>query len=175
MTDSARFSVSDVDPNEIDPPLPPGVVEFDREAGISTEQVAQLLPGMEERQQSALVVYRIARTTGTLYAGRNPVVLASWRCSPRGCLLLDVFQIVGVGLAAYTPPFRQSPELNEETAPTARAQRTSDGERRWVERADVLLPDELEYWLSCDHLSHVTLTGRQARMNANGRVAITLV
>ena len=90
---------------------------------------------------------------------RRRVAFLEYYCQARLCLLLSVFQSPE-GLMVALPRYRKSPERNEAgSAPSARARRTVDGDRRWKPRvapmeefADLLLP-QLGVELNCDHLS----------------------
>lgn len=93
---------------------------------------------------------------------RRGVLLAEYRCRER-CLLLHIWQ-APTGRYYYQPPYRLSPEITAlETAESARRKRTSDGYRRWRERAGSV--DELIEFaaggprdvfvgltLTCDHV-----------------------
>jgi len=118
--------------------------------GISEAAAGALVTDMVNRQKSALVMYRVHREAGVLDKYR----LLTYRC-PRRCLLLDVFR-TPAGSAVYFPPVKLSPDHNTETAEAARIERTTDGERRWVERADMLAalgngPRLPPLHLNCDH------------------------
>lgn len=83
---------------------------------------------------------------------RNQVLLVDYRCR-RHCSLLIAWQAPGHRLVAL-PPYRLSRERNEQqSVPSARRMRTTDGYRRW--RGRVLLFDELfdglVLDLKCDH------------------------
>lgn len=136
---------------EDDDALPFGAVEFDRETGISEDQARAVVDGMQQRQGSALSTYRLYRNAGLLERQR----ILSYRCAAHRCLLLDMVR-TPVGPAVFLPSFRFSPDANTETDATARLERTTDGERRWVERADTLavMPagNGFDYWVNCDHV-----------------------
>ena len=108
-------------------------IEFPREGPVPDDIGSRLLAGMTERQERCLHIYRLLRQAGQLERRR----LLAYRC-PRRCLLLDVFP-TPYGPGVFLPAFRLSPEQNMDTSPQARAERTTDGDRRWVERADVLM------------------------------------
>lgn len=129
-----------------------GRVVFEPAVGITLDQARVVREGMQHREQSALAMYRAWRDSDDLGARR----VVSYRCRAEGCLLLDVFS-TPVGSAVYKPAFRFSPNRNDATHPQARATRTSDGDRRWVETADLLDSDPpaglgVEYWTQCDHV-----------------------
>lgn len=147
-----------------------GRIELTPGVPFNLDDAAALRDGMQTRQSSALALYRLARTAGTL----SDVVVTSFRCSQARCLLLDVFN-TPVGLAAFIPAIKYSDARNAATAHEARGRRTSDGERRWVEHADLLLPDYLEYWVSCDHVLDARVTGEDARLAATRREATVLL
>ena len=109
----------------------------------------------ETRPAELLALYERMKHTGQL--DRNHLV--SYRCK-KGCLLLDVF-LSPRGPASYKPPFKNSPQANEETHPAARATRTTDGERRWVANVDLVLSPPLEYWLNCHHLPKKVYTAEE--------------
>lgn len=127
--------------------------------GVDQQEVRALLDGMSGRQRSALAMYRVHRDSGAL----NEYRLLTYRC-PRRCLLLDVFR-TPAGPGIYFPPFKLSPEQNERTAEDARTERTSDGIRRWIERAEMLnvFKSGLYLEMNCDHVSRSTLTGAEIR------------
>ena len=115
--------------------------------GIDAAGVASMLAGMRARQSSALGVYK--RLVADREIGRHR--LLSYRCA-RGCLLLDVFESPG-GVALYWPTHRRSPSANAETAPAARAARTLDGDRQWIDRAETLeIMRNLTASLNCPHV-----------------------
>jgi hypothetical protein len=122
---------------------------------FSLDDVRHLVSGMDGRQKSALAMYRVHREARTLDQYR----LVTYRC-PRRCLLLDVFR-TPAGPAVYFPPFKLSEEHNQRTAEDARIERTSDGVRRWIERAEMLaiFKSGLYLELNCDHVSRHILTG----------------
>lgn len=129
-----------------------GKIEFDLHRGVSVEDAIAVREGMQNRENSALALYKMMRTSGQLPGKR----LVEYRCRKQGCLVLDVFP-TPAGPAVYLPAFRYSPTRNADTHPEARAKRTSDSERRWVESADLLDVDPpaglgVEYWVNCDHL-----------------------
>lgn len=91
---------------------------------------------------------------------RRSVLLAEYRCRER-CLLLHIWQTPN-GRFYYQPAYRLSPTVAEaETVQSARDKRTTDGYRRWRERAGSL-DDLLDFvapggppvglTLTCDHL-----------------------
>lgn len=142
----------------------PGV-PVDPIRGIDTGQAATLSADMVSRTQSALTIYRLNREARRLERAR----ILSYRCNAARCLLLDVFA-TPAGPAAYLPPFRYSPNTNETSDPQARAELATD-ERRWAERADLLsaMPPNtrrpFEYWLTCDHVLHYSLSAEQLRQD----------
>jgi len=86
---------------------------------------------------------------------RRASLLAEYRCRQR-CALLVVWQAPGPMRLALMPSYKLSAERNEaESVPSARARRTSDGDRHWNGR--VLILDELDGCegvaldLNCDH------------------------
>ena len=110
---------------------------------------------MQQRMRDTLAVYRVMAASGTTAKNRITV----YRCATHRCLLLDVFN-TPAGPAIYFPLARRSPERNATTAPAARETRTTDGDRRWVEHADLLdfyhQGEDYEFKVSCDHvLEHV--------------------
>ena len=124
--------------------------------GITPEQVKRLVDDQFERTRSALALYRWALDAGMIKSLR--ILTYRHRVTKRRCLLADVFT-TPAGPAVYIPPVRLSPDANIVTDADARIERTSDGDRRWVEHADLLMPPgpanhPLEYWLSCDHLQN---------------------
>lgn len=142
-----------------------GRVEFDREAGFTRDDARALVEGMQSRTTSALALYRLARASDAL----ETVRLVTYRCAERGCLLLDVYD-TPAGPASYVPPVKYSRGNNERsTDATARSKRTSDDEqRRWVEHADLVLPEPLEYWVSCDHLLNAKIPAERVRAEMRG-------
>lgn len=147
-----------------------GRIEMRPGEPFGLDDAKALRDGTRARQTSSLALYRLARVAGTL----GDVVVTSFRCAQARCLLLDIFH-TPVGLAAYKPPVRFSPEHNSGTDPGARVERTTDGDRRWVESADLLLPDHLEYWVSCDHILNAVITAEQASEAATRRTATVLI
>ena len=130
--------------------------EFDPSVPLDgPASITAAFDNMEHLQRSSLVMYRIHRDSQALEKYR----LLTYRCHRR-CLLLDVFR-TPAGPAVYFPPFKLSPEQNERSAPDARTERTSDGVRRWVERAELLsvFRSGLYLELNCDHVSRHVLTG----------------
>lgn len=126
-------------------------IEFDLAAGISLDQVRSLIDGAKTRPVEMVALYETMKKTGELTRNR----LVSYRCS-KGCLLLDVYQTPD-GPAAYRPGFKYSPQANEATSPAARLTRTTDGDRRWVANADMVLSPPLSYLLACNHVQQLTL------------------
>jgi len=93
---------------------------------------------------------------------RRASLLAEYRCRRR-CELLVVWQAPGPVRLALLPGYKLSAERNEaESVPSARARRTSDGDRHWNRR--VLILDELDGCqgvaidLNCDHYrTHISV------------------
>lgn len=138
------------------------------------DDVVRFVGNYEQRKQSALALYRAMKATGML----RRAMLIEYRCpTPRGCLLLGIFATPH-GPAWYTPPFKFSPERNARTSPEARSERTTDGDRRWRDRADLL--DTEDPWedlaLYCDHTLNTLLPLRRVvtdlEAGVRGRVSI---
>ncbi|MGI8682426.1 MAG: hypothetical protein ACR2JO_09950 [Mycobacteriales bacterium] len=108
-------------------------------------------------QQSALL---LAAYEAADPATLRRVELAEYRCRLKRCLLLFCWQAPGARLV-YLPGYKLSRLRNErDSVPSARAARTSDGDRHWNARVVVL--DELVGWgpsaglpLACDHVSEM--------------------
>lgn len=136
-----------------------GYVEFDPKVGFTLDDARALTNGTQRRESDALALHHNLQATGDLQRH----TLIEYRCSTdRHCLLLRVFRTPYGRPAFYKPPFRLSPKRNASTSPAARARRTSDGDRRWIESADLVdlgAPDGLglELWLNCDHVSDYPL------------------
>lgn len=152
-----------------------GSVELPADGSLTSENLADMLNGMASRQQSALALHRaLSSAPGSACSAS----LLTYRCRKHRCLLLDVFN-TPVGLAIYWPPFKLSPEHNERTADSARIERTSDGQRRWVERADLLRSIDARGMfleMNCDHVSRHPRTADEiredVRRHAKGEVLI---
>ena len=108
------------------------------------------------RGADIIAVYRALTATGRI----GEVLLAEYRCR-QGCLLARAFQTPGRRLM-FVPGYKLSPARNEaQTVPSARAKRTTDGDRRWRPAGYDL--DELAAFaagqaralvpVQCDHLS----------------------
>jgi hypothetical protein len=98
------------------------------------------------RSAEMLAFYRLLRETGELGNKR----LLAVRCRRGRCLLLDIFQ-TPVGPAVCVPRVKFSESRNASTSPAARETRTTDGQRRWNEHADLLEVAGNGWTLSCDH------------------------
>jgi hypothetical protein len=140
-----------------------GRIEIGAE-GFTAQDAADMIGGMDRRKSSALALYRLMRANGQLSKSR----ILEYRCRARGCQLLDVFE-TPAGAAAYKPAFRLSPGRNESSSPEARATRTSDGDRRWEETADLLMPSPLEYWVTCDHVLNYPLPAARVAADSAAR------
>lgn len=122
--------------------------------GISLDGVARLIADMDSRQRSALSAYRKLADERAISRAR----LLSYRCT-RGCLLLDVFETTE-GPALYWPRHRRSPGANAQTSPEARATRTLDGDRNWIDRAELVsVMRHFDAELNCDHVRSELVAG----------------
>ncbi|MGI9083988.1 MAG: hypothetical protein ACR2FE_01695 [Aeromicrobium sp.] len=136
-----------------------GRIEINPETGLTDENAHHLMAGLENRKQQALALHRALR--GDSGVATNSLLV--YRCKRR-CLLLDIYN-TPVGLAFYLPPFKLSPEENVQTDEDARIERTSDGVRRWIERADLLdsIRHPLFLKLNCDHVRRHPVTEAEIR------------
>ena len=114
------------------------------------EDLAALL-----REHQLLAEHLVAAYGASHPKDRRGSLLAEYRCK-WNCELLVVWQAPGPVRLARLPGYKLSAERNEaESVPSARAKRTSDGDRHWNSR--VLILDELDGWqgaaldLNCDH------------------------
>lgn len=148
-----------------------GIVGFDPAKGFSRDDARALISGTKDRQQSVLILHRLMEDTG----GRP---LVTYRCRAHKCQLLDVFS-TPEGIAVWFPPAKFSPEYTEDhTDAVARAQKTTDEDgRRWAERGDLVLnsPDDMEYWVSCDHLLNAVVRVDRVRADAARRAGVVLI
>ena len=133
-------------------------IEIEHGSAPTADQWRSMYEVMKHETQSALALYRVMEATGD--TARNRIL--AYRCAAHRCLLLDIFN-TPQGPAAYIPRHRLSPEQNASTAESARSTRTVDGERRWVEHADLLMSDGMQYWLNCDHTLNRELTPETVR------------
>ena len=140
-------------------------------SGVTVDDARALNDGMLRRQEDFLKLYRLLRKARP--PRRGPV---RYVCRTHRCLLLDVFD-TPAGPAAYIPAVKNSTRYVETSAdPEARQQRTTDNERRrWAERADLLLHDQLEYWVSCDHVLNEPLSGRRVRLDCERHAGVVLI
>ncbi len=118
---------------------------------------ASIAEGVRERDaraNRALAAYHRMSTRSI-----QTSLLVEYRCRSRtDCLLLRCWRAATEGDLFYLPPFKTEPVRNLATSvAAARAQRTTDGDRRWVEQAGHL--DDLRelgngYGLSlnCNHI-----------------------
>jgi len=145
-----------------------GFIPFNSRGGAdpTDDDVRDAVDGRQPRGSSALAVYRLARESRQL-GGKRGKRMRAFRCATGGCLLLDVFD-TPEGLAVFHPAVRLSPDQNDDTDLEARAERTSDGERRWVEHAD-LLRDGVEYALTCEHALNWPIEGWAVRRESTPR------
>ncbi|RFU23028.1 hypothetical protein D0Z06_04120 [Geodermatophilus marinus] len=109
---------------------------------------------LQEQEWEALAV----TWSGLSRKEQRSVAVVQYMCVIRDCQLVTVFR-APVGLLVALPRYRKSPERNAESAASARAARTVDGERRWKGRvapldqfSDAQLP-ELGIEVNCDHVS----------------------
>lgn len=139
-----------------------GRIELELGAHFTVEDARDLLDGSKRRQQSAQAVFRTSRAAGDLH-GRRGISRARWRCKERGCLVLDVFEVEGVGLCAWKCSYRLSEKDWVERC--SESFRVKHPDQRVPELTDVLLPDDLEYWLNCDcgHVRDFVVSGAEAR------------
>ncbi|GAB3349987.1 hypothetical protein GCM10027300_13540 [Modestobacter lapidis] len=97
---------------------------------------------------------------------RRRAAVLEYYCQQRDCPLLTCFQTPR-GLLVWLPQYRRSASRNAaESAASARARRTLDGDRRWKPRvfevdqiADPLLPEQVGVQLNCDHLTRFVSGG----------------
>jgi len=107
---------------------------------------------------AALVAYR-ALPRKQLKARLKPSLLLDYRCRDN-CLLLYCWQSPA-GRLVYLPQYKLSPNLNARTSvPAARQKRTSDGDRRWLDRVTTLAEFTMlgaagGAALKCDHVDTV--------------------
>lgn len=118
----------------------------------------------DEEGQEIVAIWRLLWQERRMGA----VALVEWRCPDR-CLLAQAFQLPGRQVLVTTA-YKLSPKVNEAgSTPTARALRTSDGDRRWRARgydlqsladADAgLTQQHLGAVVNCAHVLERVLTG----------------
>jgi hypothetical protein len=74
-----------------------------------------------------------------------------YRCQTRNCVLMYVFVTRGLHVV-HQPRYKLSNEVNQrESADTARARHTLDGDRRWKEETFLLRQADGQLSLQCDH------------------------
>lgn len=83
--------------------------------------------------------------------------ILTYRCPDR-CLLLDVVAS-NIGTILYAPPYKLSQSINDTSSvPSARAERTSDGNRRWNARA--MIANGFDFGIQCDHVRDLVTAKR---------------
>lgn len=152
-----------------------GRIDVESLGGFTVEDARALINGMRNRTASALALHRQMDATGELAR----LTLLEYRCRSHGCLLARVFT-TPVGPAVYKPQHRYSPGRNARTAAAARERLTTDGERRWVESADLLDVDPppglgVELWVNCDHLLDHALPSEQICLDLEGDTRVILL
>lgn len=127
---------------------------------FSIGAIVEATADARSREQSALAMYLLAKQAGLTENNR----ILIYRCRAHRCLLLDVFLTVA-GPAIYFPTTRFSPSANEKSAKAAKIERTTDGDRRWIDHADLMLDgaNRQKYWLSCDHVRDHQVGGGEIR------------
>lgn len=113
------------------------------------EELRAALDAMGDRSTLAQSIYDALVSTGKLSSHR----VLTYRCRQR-CRLLEVLRTPR-GIILAVAGYKLSPTANTSTAPSARAKRTVDGDRRWMARA-IFIEDAYNVGLNCDHVrSHV--------------------
>lgn len=118
---------------------------------------------MRARQERAEKVY--AALVKTKRTADHRVI--TYRCAQRRCLLVDVLQIPDE-VIVYFPRYRRSPQKNpDSSSASARAQKTLDGDRRWIGHVAVLR-HTINLTMNCDHVlgKVIDLSSVQADVDA---------
>lgn len=157
--------------NEKFSPRQLGSVEIAPNALFTKADVKAVIDGMKRRQSIVETEFEHAKNAGTLHVKRGQS-LVQWRCRARGHLLLDVFEVPDIGLCAWQFGYRLGPKDFERYGQQLR-DRFPDG--RLPARKDTLLPDDLQYWLNCEHVHGFVVTGKEARQGAERHAGVIIV
>ena len=101
------------------------------------------------RQQQADAIYAALRANEKI---RKKTLSLVYRCSNKErCTLAEIYPSPQ-GVLVYLPPYKRSPERNQETSSAeGRRVNTIDGERRWKGRA-FFIEAAWNLTLNCDHI-----------------------
>jgi len=116
---------------------------------VATDPLAETFKYAYERQKQADTIYAALRSNEKI---RKKTLALTYRCHTRErCTLAEIYPSPN-GVLVYLPPYKRSPQRNQETSsPEGRKANTSDGDRRWNGHA-FFIEAAWNLTLNCDHI-----------------------